>query len=372
MKQLKLLTLCLSTGHGGLELHVSRSIRHYNKKQLNYQVILCKDSFLAKQTPLSPDKAILIQSPKLRFFPIITAKKIANLIDNYQPNILHIHWNKDLPLAVLAKYFSQHKPKLFFTRHMEIRHSKHDLYHRWFYAQIDRYLTVSKRVAQEAQRLLPLSADKIQPFYLGVAENPTNPIRRNEFFQKYQLNPKLFTIGLLGRIEPAKGQHLAIEALAYLHQQNYPVQLIIAGHCMDTSYLLELKKICQEKQLLEFVCFIDFIPEPMRIMSTLDALVLTTNQETFGLVLAEAMRCQIPVIGSNAGGVPEIIDHQTTGLLFTTGDSNDLALQIKYLIDHSEKRQQLAQQGKLKADQLFDEEMHFTKLFELYEKELKK
>ena len=367
---IKLLTLCLSEGHGGLELHVARSIRFYQNKRINHHVILAKDTFLSTQVSGFWEKLTLLPSPKLRAFPLATAKKIAQLIDVQKPDILHIHWNKDLPLAVLAKMLSHHKPKLFFTRHMDIRHSKHDFYHCYFYAQIDRYLTVTKRIAVEAETLLPLSPNKIQHLYLGVANAPKNLIKRVDFFEKHHLNPDLFTIGVLGRIEHAKGQHLAIECLSILHQQNYPVQLIIAGHVMTPAYLADLIQLCQDKQLTAYVCFIDFIEEPMRIMGTLDALVLTTNQETFGLVLVEAMRCQVPVIGSNAGGVPEIITHQETGLLFTTEDSNDLATQIKYLIDHPKEREQLAQQGKLKADMFFDEEQHFEKLFELYNEAL--
>ena len=370
VEPLKLLTLCLSEGHGGLELHVSRSIRHYKNKKIDYHAILAKNTFLSTQIRSSWDKLTLLPTPKLRSFPLITAKRIARLIDTQKPDILHIHWNKDLPLAVLAKTLSQHKPKLVFTRHMDIRHGKHDLYHRYFYSQIDRYLTVTARIAAEAQTLLPIPKNKIQHLYLGVATAPSDPMSRTDFFEKYHLNPSLFTVGVLGRIEPAKGQHLAIEALAILHQQNYPVQLIIAGHVMESGYLAQLINLCQEKRLTKYVCFIDFIDQPMRMMATLDALALTTNQETFGLVLAEAMRCQVPVIGSNAGGVPEIITHQETGLLFTTGDSNDLAMQIKYLIDDPQEKEKIAQQGKMKADVMFDEEQHFATLFDLYKETL--
>jgi glycosyltransferase involved in cell wall biosynthesis len=371
VENIKLLTLCLSEGQGGLELHVARSIRFYQNKRINHHVILAKDTFLSTQVSSFWEKLTLLPSPTLRAFPLVTAKKIAQLIDQQKPDILHIHWNKDLPLAVLAKMLSHHKPKLFFTRHMDIRHSKHDFYHRYFYSQIDRYLTVTKRIATEAKTLLPLSANKIQHLYLGVANAPKNPINRTEFFEKHHLNPDLFTIGVLGRIEHAKGQHLAIECLAILHQQNYPAQLIIAGHVMTPAYLADLIQLCQDKQLTPYVCFIDFIEEPMRMMGILDTLVLTTNQETFGLVLVEAMRCQVPVIGSNAGGVPEIITHQETGLLFSTGDSKDLATQIKYLIDHSKEKEKLAKQGRIKADTMFDEEQHFEKLFELYNAALK-
>ena len=59
-------------------------------------------------------------------------------------------------------------------------------------------------------------------------------------------------------------------------------------------------------------------------MPYFDLIILPTYEETFGLTVVEAMLMSVPVIGSNAGGVPEIISHKYNGLLFKTRDHNDL------------------------------------------------
>jgi glycosyltransferase involved in cell wall biosynthesis len=100
-------------------------------------------------------------------------------------------------------------------------------------------------------------------------------------------------------------------------------------------------------------------------MQCFDVLVLTTHVETFGLVLVEAMMLGIPVIGSNAGGVLEIIDHEKTGLLFKTKDAHSLAEAIERMVRDPELRQQLAAAGREKAGKAYDTETQNRKVLSL-------
>jgi glycosyltransferase involved in cell wall biosynthesis len=101
-------------------------------------------------------------------------------------------------------------------------------------------------------------------------------------------------------------------------------------------------------------------------MRCFDLVLLPSYNETFGLVLAEAMRSGVAVIGTNYGGVTEIIDHQKTGLLFEKDNARDLADKIELLYSDKDYRVKLAQQGKAKADKYFNDESHFQKLEKLF------
>ena len=102
-------------------------------------------------------------------------------------------------------------------------------------------------------------------------------------------------------------------------------------------------------------------------MACFDAVILATKCETFGLVLPEAMRAGVTVIGSNCGGVPEIITHEETGLLFETENVDDLVIQLSKIVNDKEYCEKLAKAGKKDADERFSEEKHFKKLTELFE-----
>jgi glycosyltransferase involved in cell wall biosynthesis len=212
-----------------------------------------------------------------------------------------------------------------------------------------------------------MNPKKIRHIYNGVS-SPVNYTAENRrlYFQKIDLNPSLFTIGILGRIVTGKGQRYCIEAVNILHQQQYTVQLIIAGYVMDSAYLEECKRFVQSVNLEKYVRFIDFIEQPMTMLPTLDVVVLASKCEGFGNILIEAMRCEIPVIGSNAGGVPEIITHEKSGLLFEPENSADLAEKIKFLIDYPDERKKMATYGKTMADEFFDEDKNYAMLIKLY------
>jgi glycosyltransferase involved in cell wall biosynthesis len=106
----------------------------------------------------------------------------------------------------------------------------------------------------------------------------------------------------------------------------------------------------------------------MAIMPCFQVIVLTTHEETFGLVMAEAMRCGVAVIGSRAGGVKEIIDEGISGLMFESGNLVELADALQSLYTDVAKREKLAREGKAKADRMFDQDMHFIQLMQLITK----
>jgi glycosyltransferase involved in cell wall biosynthesis len=78
------------------------------------------------------------------------------------------------------------------------------------------------------------------------------------------------------------------------------------------------------------------------------------------------MRAGVAVLGSNCGGVPEIIQHEKTGLLFETENVADLTEQLLKLVSNKAFCEKLARAGKEDADERFSEEKHFAKLLELF------
>jgi len=276
-------------------------------------------------------------------------------------DILHIHWNKDLNLAVLGKVFASRNIKLVYSRHMDITRNKHDLFHRWFYQHVDLLLANSKLVTQNCQKFLPMDKDAIQLLYLGVAAPSTATPDCSLFFTDSFPHRRL-NIACFGRIEPYKGQHILVEAINALVNEGLDVSASIIGHVMDSDYAEKLKANITSNKLSSHIQFQGFVEKPIELMRCFEIVVLTTYQETFGLVLAEAMRASVAVIGTDAGGVPDIIEHEKSGLLIQPGSSESLATAIKQLYDDPAKLDKLSTQGKVRADEHFSDDIHFNKL----------
>ena len=357
---MNVLGICLSAGKGGLELYAHKAITAMQNAGHACHFVVSPNSYLRQR-----DWSVTIIEMKSSFhlFPLLTAIKLARYIDEHQIDIIHMHWNKDLNLAALSKFLSRRKPKLVYSRHMEITRSKKDLYHRALYSQVDRMLTIAKFVQDQALRFLPLAREKISLLYLGVkAAERSSPQDCNDLLPGVVDRKNVFVVGMIGRIEPYKGQHVLVDALEILKRQNLAIMGAMAGPVMDEAYFNRLNRQIAESGMSDNIKYLGVSQEPGKLMSCCDVVVLTTFCETFGLVLVEAMRAGTAVVGTNAGGVPEIIKHNETGMLYAPGDTQQLAGCLAELFHDTSKREKLAKAGKAFADVMFDEQQHFANL----------
>ena len=140
------------------------------------------------------------------------------------------------------------------------------------------------------------------------------------------------------------------------------IQLVIVGHVMNDDYMLNLNRLISEYCLEEKIRFVPFVNKPMEIMQCLDLTILSTYEETFGLVVAESMLVGTPVIGSNAGGVPEIIQDGMNGLLFETKNVQSLSEKIMIMIESKDLRDTFIKNGISFVKEKFDYDRHFSNL----------
>ena len=360
---MNIMELCLSPDLGGLELYVFRSSLKLAGTD-NVHAVICQEGKLAERFKKS-NISISYLTKGFKLIPLFSALKLARLIDKNDIDTIHMHWGRDLSLAAFAKFFSRKKPRLVYTRQMQITRNKDDWYHRFIYKQIDVFVVITRLLEKLARLYLSeQDKDKVTTLYYGVSkpESLLNQGERNKLRMQIGLSSSDFVIALFGRIEEFKGQHLAIEAISLLKQQGHNIKVLIIGHAMDHQYLENLKNTVVEQKTEENVIFMDFVENPQQWMQACDAVVLATKEETFGLVLAEAMMVGVPVIGTNSGGVPEIIEHHKTGLLFDYANVKSLSSSILEYKNNEELRNECINSGMSKAKKLFDLEKHYISL----------
>ena len=361
----KIGTLCLSDGFGGLELYAYVTFKKLYEMNNNSIIIIRKHSFLENKLKQANLPYIGIGKVS-RYLPLLSAFKLKKLLENNHINVLHIHWAKDVVLAVFTKLIYKNRLKIAYTRQMEIYGDKHDQYHKFIYGKIDLLLMITDKLVQQAIRLLPIQKERIKLLYYGTPNyTPSESTVTDSIRKKFNIGKSDFLVGVVGRIEHAKGQHLLVEAIDSMHRSNVLAHAIIVGNAQDKEYLVKLKNRVAHAGLGPYIHFLEFTDHPKDVMRECDAIVLTTYTETFGLVLIEAMSTGTAVIGTNSGGVPEIISDKETGLLFEPGNSQELANCLIELFRDPILRQNLARNGKKLAHNKFSESRHYEKLFGL-------
>ncbi|KAA5806375.1 glycosyltransferase [Thermoanaerobacterium thermosaccharolyticum] len=191
---------------------------------------------------------------------------------------------------------------------------------------------------------------KIMEIPLGIDEKLYRPgIDIEDINKKYDLDS--FTIGFIGRIEYQKGIFDLIEALNLMKE--YKWKCIIVG---NGSSLSDVKKKVEEYWLADRVIFTGaVVPEDIPLyMNAMDVLIVpsrtTSNwKEQFGRVIAEAMACGLPVIGSDSGAIPEVIG--SGGVIFKEGDIDGLKNSMIKLMENKEYRERLKKNALEKVKQ---------------------
>lgn len=349
----KVLELCLSPDLGGLELYMVRASHFLNA----FSVIGVKGKLEQ-----------YYRDTEYRYAAIgrYSFMKLARLIDENDIDVLHLHWTKDIPIAVMAKLFSRKKPKLVQTRNMRMTRFKDDFYHRFLYKHLDMMLPVTYQVKEQLEKFIPSDIRPIvEVLYMGAEIPYSLSTDEKEVFRQNAGLGNEFVVGIVGRIEEAKGQHLVLEALKQLNLIGIASKALVVGHAMDNNYLEAL-----QKEYSEYAVFTGFTREAQKYMQVCDALVLATENETFGLVVIEAMMCGVCAVASDSGGPLEIIEDGVDGVLFKTRNVADLSVKLIELCNDSERRERLAAAGKIKALEKFESQKQFGQLSTILNGEL--
>lgn len=361
----KICELCLSPDLGGLELYMMRASRYLGNTCIS---VINEKGKLRSYYDDTQYRYFTLKRRNV-FFAWLTARDLAHIIDDEVIDVLHVHWTKDLPTAVIAKLLSKQKPKVVQSRHMTMTRFKDDFYHRFLYRNIDLMLAVTQQVKSQIEKFIPASIrPKVETLYIG-AEQPIIISEDEKKSRREDLGlADSFTVGIVGRIEPQKGQWVVIDAIEKLIHQGIDAKALIVGHAMSDEYLATLQKDIVMRGLNDRILFTGFTREAQAIMQLCDVVVLATENETFGLVLIEAMMAGICVVGSDSGGPLEIIDDGTSGMLFKTFDAVDLAEKLVLLQKDSKLREEYAPKGKEKALDMFESQKQFERLEYVLEK----
>jgi len=164
---------------------------------------------------------------------------------------------------------------------------------------------------------------------------------------------------------PRKGIRFLLQAAAKVKPQFPALKVVIAGDGFERPDLLRL---AAELGIADDVTFLGWVPNaelpPYYRAAALS--VIPSLEEGFGIPAAEAMGCEVPVVATDAGGLPEVVEHGVTGLVVPRGNADAIANAMTSLLGDPALRHRMGQAGRQRALRLFDWDRTAEQLEQIY------
>jgi len=172
-----------------------------------------------------------------------------------------------------------------------------------------------------------------------------------------------FHLLLPGTISKGKGQLDAVKAaIELINNREKNIELVLVGYS-NINYLTKIETLIKSENVEDRIRILPFIDGIYPIMKSADAIIISSRNEAFGRVVVEGMLLNKPVIGTNAGGILELIQNGKTGLFYSPGDYLQLADQIQLLMENPEYRDLMVKNGRKFAVNKFSKQEFSGKFF---------
>lgn len=215
------------------------------------------------------------------------------------------------------------------------------------------------------------SAEKIEVVHNGIDLESfgPNPETRRQTRSELNLDQSRFTVGMVGRISSWKGQEVVVRAAKYVLAQQPDVQFVLAGGVVEWEAFRrdKLLSLIAQLEVAEHVHVLDFRKDVPSLLTAFDLFILPSIlPDPYPTVVLEAMASGLPVIGTNHGGVTEMIT-DSCGLLVEPNNPELLANSIIELASNRARTSQMGHAARQRALTYFSTETYAQSIHQLYQ-----
>jgi N-acetyl-alpha-D-glucosaminyl L-malate synthase BshA len=304
-------------------------------------------------------------------YDIALASKMAEVANREKLDLLHVHYAiPHAVCAILAKQMSHRDIKIVTTLHgTDITVLGYDpsltAAIKFGIEKSDVVTAVSESLVNQTYDLI--NPDKqIETVYNFIDERIYHKSDTGSLKEEYGIGKEEKVIIHVSNFRPVKRVRDVVKTFAKISER-IPAKLLLVG---DGPEMTIVCKLVREFALEDRVLFLGKQENLAELYSISDLMLLLSEKESFGLVALEAMACGVPCIGTNVGGVPEVISDGVNGFICELGDLADISGKAISLLNDRDLHQQLSNNAvqivktKFKADLILEqyEQLYFNLL----------
>ena len=338
-------------------------LEHHNRGQFDVWVVLPSDSALYPAVTALDVAVIPMKDMEDKSFDKKAKEALYRLFKEEKPDIVHTH--ASLTARMAAK--KAKVPKIINTKHcMEsapgslVKKIARRMVNKRY---SDTIIAVSKAV-KHSMVAGGTDPKQIVTIYNGIKGiQPISAEERSEILLSYGGDPLKKAVGIVARLEEVKDHETFLLTAKEVLKHRKDIEFYIIG---DGSLRNSLEERAKKLGISDDIIFTGFIKAVEKIESALDLNVITSKEEALCLSVIESMSAGIPAIGTDSGGVNEVIRHGENGYLVPVGDWKALADWIVELLADEDKYLRMALNAKAWARENFTARKMTSKIERLY------
>ncbi|MFD2045845.1 N-acetyl-alpha-D-glucosaminyl L-malate synthase BshA [Ornithinibacillus salinisoli] len=304
-------------------------------------------------------------------YDLALATKMAEVIDREELDVLHVHYAMPHAIcAILARDIADRDVKIVTTLHgtditvLGIDDTFKKMI-KYGIERSDAVTAVSYSLAEETRDQLGVEED-ITVIHNFVNEQEYYKKDLESLKQQYGIQPGEKVIIHISNFRKVKRVEDVVHTFHKINQQ-VNAKLLLVGDGPEYSCVSNL---VSKLDLKDKVLFLGKQKNISDLLSISDLKVLMSEKESFGLVLLEAMNCEVPCIGTNIGGIPEVIQHDKTGYIVDLGDIDQAANYAIYLLKDEDLLRTFSKNALAFAQSSFHSSMIVKQYVNLYDEML--
>lgn len=300
-------------------------------------------------------------------YDLALSSKMAEVINREELDLLHVHYAiPHAVCAILAKQMSNRDVKIVTTLHgTDITVLGYDpslaTGIRFGIEKSDLVTAVSNSLIAQTHDVIEPNK-KIVPVYNFIDERVYRKVDASHLKKEFAILNDEKVVIHVSNFRGVKRVTDVVKAFKRISDQ-IPSRLLLVG---DGPEMSKVTKLVDELQLREKVLFLGKQENLEELYSLSDLMLLLSEKESFGLVALEAMACGVPVIGTNVGGIPEVIVPNETGYICELGDVEDIAKRSVSLLRDDKKHAQFSQESITRVRDYFRADIIVDQYEEIY------
>jgi L-malate glycosyltransferase len=293
----------------------------------------------------------------------LAINEVKKLIREFKPDILHAHYASSYGLLGALSGFHPFVMSVWGSDVYSF--PKISPLHKWIFKfnlrKADRICSTSNTMKEEIKKYTGKDISVI-PF--GIDLNVFKP-----FYAHHVFKDDSIVVGTVKTLEIGYGIEYLVDAFALLKKKlrGYPVKLLIVGKgSLDGKLRGMVKDLGIESETV-FTGYVSPAEIPF-YQNMLTIAVFPSLYESFGVSVVEAMACEKPVVVTNVGGLPEVVEEGVTGLIVPPQNAEKLEEAIEKLVKDKQLREQLGKQGRQRAERIYNWENNLAEMMGIYDK----